>query len=36
MKGMIFNLLENFIVDNFGDDVFEDILDAEHPNWRQK
>lgn len=28
MKGMIFNLLENFIIDNFGDDVFEDILDA--------
>jgi len=27
MKGMVFNLLENFIIDSFGGDIFHEILD---------
>lgn len=27
MKGVIFNLFESFVVDSFGQDVYEDILD---------
>ncbi|MFK7873215.1 MAG: heme NO-binding domain-containing protein [Oligoflexales bacterium] len=28
MKGMVFNLLEDFVVENFGQDVFEDIYSS--------
>jgi len=28
MKGMVFNLLEEFVVDNYGQDAFEDIYES--------
>ena len=28
MKGVIFNLLEEAVVDQFGDDSWDDLLDA--------
>lgn len=36
MKGEIFNLFEEFIVKNWGADVFEDIYEAVHANLHTK
>ena len=36
MKGTIFNILESFICENFGDELFEEVLEIAHPNLVDK